>query len=82
MRFVCNQDIVSFEPYHFRVKLGEIVVDVAMREMLTTFIKGGETVGLKINQFAYIFRAKPSSTNPLPWIHVYVTGEKITCSLR
>ena len=41
-----------------------------------------QLLGLKINQYSYLVRDHPSSTNPHPWIHIYVIGNKITCSLR
>ena len=41
-----------------------------------------DLLGFKINSFAYLLREETTSTNPLPWSHVYVVGDKITCSLR
>ena len=56
-------------------------IDSASLEQLNSRLKE-DIIGFKINHFTYLLREEPTSTNPLPWTHVYVQGDKITCSLR
>ena len=61
--------------------MNKSTIDSATLEQLSSRLKD-DIMGFKINHFTYLLREEPTSTNPLPWTHVYVLGDKITCSLR
>ena len=77
----------NFVSCHFTVtkfiseKLKSATVDMGMKDKLSDCLVH-DVVAFRINSFAFVLRDKPSSTNPLPWIHVYITGKKLTCSNR
>ena len=62
-------------------KLKSATVDSEMKETLSDGLVH-DALAFRINSFAFVLRDKPSSTNPYPWIHVYTTGKKLTCSNR
>ena len=75
---VPEHDILGSE---FREKLEATTVDFDIYDKLRSQATNSEKLGFKINQFSFLIRDNPTTINPLPWTHVYVSGGKITCSL-
>ena len=51
-----------------------------MKEKFAPFLDS-DVVAIKINRFAFAVQDK-TPRSQLPWLHVYVTGSKLTCSNR
>jgi len=56
-------------------------MDVTMKEKLRECCHE-EILGYRINQYAFLIRDEPCSTNPHPWCHVYVLNGNVTCDRR